>query len=75
MYHGQVERMNRTVEDATVRRYHYDSHEQLREHLADFIAVYNFGRQFKTLRGLKPNEAICKAWIAEPGRFTVNPLH
>jgi hypothetical protein len=26
---GQVERMNRTIKDATVKRYHYDSHEQL----------------------------------------------
>ena len=23
---GQVERMNRTVKDATVKRYHYDNH-------------------------------------------------
>ena len=30
---GQVERMNRTIKDATIKRYHYDSHEQLRSHL------------------------------------------
>src|SRR5215213_5455849 len=30
---GQVERMNRTIKDATVKRYHYDSHDQLRTHL------------------------------------------
>lgn len=30
---GQVERMNRTLKDATVKRYHYESHEQLRAHL------------------------------------------
>ena len=39
---GQVERMNRTIKDATVKRYHYDSHEQLRSHLADFLNAYNF---------------------------------
>jgi transposase InsO family protein len=27
---GQVERMNRTLKDATVKRYHYESHDQLR---------------------------------------------
>src|SRR5215212_9322588 len=27
---GQVERMNRTIKDATVRRYYYESHDQLR---------------------------------------------
>lgn len=26
---GQVERMNRTIKEATVKRFHYDSHEQL----------------------------------------------
>ena len=26
---GQVERMNRTIKEATVQRYHYDSHQQL----------------------------------------------
>ncbi len=40
---GQVERMNRTIKDATVRRYHYDDHAQLERHLTDFIAAYNFG--------------------------------
>ena len=72
---GQVERMNRTIKDATVKRYHYDSHEQLRAHLADFVSAYNFGRRLKTLRGLTPYEAICKAWYVEPSRFRANPLH
>ena len=31
---GQVERMNRTIKEATVKRYHYDSHDQLTAHLA-----------------------------------------
>src|SRR5215510_10062049 len=34
---GQVERMNRTIKEATVQRYHYDRHGQLEAHLADFI--------------------------------------
>src|SRR3954465_9287243 len=37
---GQVERMNRTIKDATVRRYYYDSHDQLRQHLNDFVTAY-----------------------------------
>lgn len=49
---GQVERMNRTIKESTVKRYHYDSHDQLRAHLADFIAAYNFARRLKTLSGL-----------------------
>ena len=34
---GQVERMNRTIKEATVKRYHYETHEQLKAHLADFV--------------------------------------
>jgi hypothetical protein len=44
--------MNRTIKDATVKRFHYDSHEQLRRHLQDFVAAYNFARRLKRLRGL-----------------------
>jgi transposase InsO family protein len=72
---GQVERMNRTLKDATVKRFHYASHDQLRQHLADFVAAYNFGRRLKTLNGLTPYEFICKQWTSEPKRFSLNPLH
>ena len=72
---GQVERMNRTIKDATVKRFHYDSHDQLRQHLGDFVAAYNYGRRLKRLRGLTPYEFICKAWALKPQRFTENPHH
>ena len=71
---GQVERMNRTIKEATVKRYHYDNHQQLETHLHDFVAAYNFGQRLKTLKGLTPYEFICKRWTAEPDRFTVDPL-
>jgi len=72
---GQVERMNRTIKEATVKRYHYDSHEQLSQHLQDFVSAYNFGRRLKTLKGLTPYEFICKCWTNQPERFILNPLH
>src|SRR5215210_6899188 len=31
----QVERMNRTIKEATVQRFYYATHDQLRTHLAD----------------------------------------
>ena len=72
---GQVERMNRTLKEATVKRFHYDTSDQFRRHLDDFVAAYNFGRRLKTLKGLTPYEAICKTWTVEPKRFIINPLH
>ncbi len=72
---GQVERMNRTLKEATVRRYHYDSHSQFREHLATFLAAYNFAKRLKTLRGLTPHEYICKCWTEKPDQFRLDPSH
>jgi hypothetical protein len=43
--------MNRTLKEATVRRYHYETHDQLREHLGAFLAAYNFAKRLKTLKG------------------------
>jgi transposase InsO family protein len=51
---GQVERMSRTVKDATVKRFSYESHGRWCQHLADFVAAYNFARRLTTLRGLNP---------------------
>ncbi len=45
---GQVERMNRTTKEATVKRFHYDDHRQFEAHLTDVVAAYNFGRRLKT---------------------------
>ncbi|MGD9541838.1 MAG: integrase core domain-containing protein, partial [Methylocystis sp.] len=72
---GQVERMNRTIKDATVKCYFYETHAGLRTHLADFVTAYNFARRLKTLNGLTPYEFICKLWTKEPERFILDPLH
>lgn len=72
---GQVERMNRTIKEATVKRFHYETHDQLRQHLGDFITAYNFARRLKTLQGLTPYEFICRLWEKEPSRFIQNPHH
>ena len=42
--------MNRTIKDATVKRYFYETHDQLRAHLQNFVDAYNFARRLKTLR-------------------------
>ncbi len=58
-----------------MRRYYYDSHDQLRAHLQLFLDAYNYARRLKTLRGLTPYEFICRAWADEPHRFTRDPTH
>ncbi|MEM9628708.1 MAG: IS481 family transposase [Pseudomonadota bacterium] len=72
---GQVERMNRTLKDATVKRYHYETHQQLKAHLQLFLDAYNHAKRLKTLKGLTPYEFICKAWTDEPERFITDPTN
>ena len=72
---GQVERRNRTLKDATVKRYHCASHGELRAHLQLFLNAYNHARRLKALRGLTPCELICRAWTQEPKRFRLDPSH
>lgn len=61
--------MNRTIKEATVRRYHYDSNQQLKT----FLAAYNYARRVKTLRGLTPYEYICKCWTKDTGSVQAEP--
>lgn len=72
---GQVERMNRTLKEATVRRYHYSTHEQLRIHLKTFLDAYNCAKRLKTLKGRTVFEFIFEKYDAEPERFTRRPDH
>jgi transposase-like protein len=72
---GQVERMNRTLKEATVKRYNYQNHQQMKDHLYNFLNAYNFAKRLKALKGLTPYEYIIKCWQKEPKRFKVNPLH
>ena len=67
--------MNRTIKEATVRRYYYDSHDGSRATSPTFLNAYNFAKRLKTLRGLTPFEHICKLWTEQPHRFRLNPIH
>ena len=73
---GQVERMNRTIKDATVKRFHYDSHDQLRRHLRRLRRRLQFRPQAQDpARASRHTSSSANAWTVEPERFTLNPLH
>jgi len=67
--------MNRTLKDATVKRYHYASHDQLREHLDTFVKAYNGAKHLKTLRGLTAFKYDNRYWTVLPNRVINNPAH
>jgi transposase InsO family protein len=41
---GQVERMNRTLKEATVNTFYYASHDDLKKHLHAYLMAYNFAK-------------------------------
>ena len=43
--------MSRALKDATVKRHHYGSHDELRIHLQLFVAAYSHARRIKALHG------------------------
>ncbi|NYF79579.1 hypothetical protein HDF17_001899 [Granulicella arctica] len=69
-----VDRMSRTIKDATVQRYFYDTHNPLKAHLTDFLSAYSFARRLKTFKSLTSFEYLYKFWTREPDRFTLNPI-
>lgn len=72
---GQAERMHRTVKDATVKVFHYDTLAKLAAHVIAFVTAYNFAKHLKTLRWRTPFQAVCDAWTQDPRPFKINPHH
>ena len=72
---GQVERMNRTIKEATVKAFHYPDFDALKAHVLAFVMAYNFARHLKALRWRTPFKVICEAWTENPHRFTINLHH
>jgi transposase InsO family protein len=72
---GQAERMNRTIKDATVKVFHYETVESLSAHVLALVTAYNFAKHLKALRWRTPFQAICDAWTKDPVPFKINPHH
>jgi len=72
---GQVERMNRTLKDATVKTFTYQTHAQLKVHLQAYLMAYNFAKRLKALQGSTPWQFILKKWTTQSQSFNINPNH
>ena len=72
---GQVERMNRTLKDATVKRYYYEATTSCGGISPTSSTAYNFARRLKTLKGPHTLRVHLQDLDYEPERFTLNPLH
>ena len=52
--------MDWTIKEASVKRFHYESHDQLEDASHRLHGPYKFARWLKTLSGLTPYEYIAK---------------
>jgi transposase-like protein len=48
---GQVERTNRTLKEATVKKYYYETKEVFVRHLNAFVNMYNYTKRLRALKG------------------------
>ena len=72
---GQAERMNRTVKDATVKVFHYETLASLSAHGLAFVTAYTFAKHLKALRWRTPFQAVLDAWTKDPSIFRIDPHH
>ncbi|WP_430309561.1 integrase core domain-containing protein [Pseudomonas sp. PONIH3] len=70
---GQVERMNRTIKDATIKAHHYPDFAALKTQILAFVMAYNFARHLESLRWRTPFNLVFEAWTKNPERFSINP--
>lgn len=72
---GQAERMNRTLREATVKAFHYETLATLQEHLLALVTAYNLAKHLTAPRRRTPFHAIRDARQRDPSAFKINPHH
>ena len=71
---GQVERMNRTIKEATVQRHHYDRHDQLRGSPCRIHQRLQLRPPAEDPKGPHPLRIYLQMLDFPPERFKLNPL-
>ena len=72
---GQVERMNYTIKEATLRFFHYNTIQQFENSLNAFLDYYNCQKKLKALKRVTPYEYILSRWKEKPSLFLKNSYH
>lgn len=72
---GLVERMNRTIKDATVKTYFYEKLDELKQHLMLWLLMYNHQKKLKSLNYKSPYDKLIEEFGNEPKLFNLDPRH
>jgi hypothetical protein len=72
---GQVEIFNKTIKNATVKQYHYETIDQLKQHLMAYLLVHNYQKKLKSLKFQTPLNFLLLLYENKPHLFKINPTH
>ena len=70
---GQVEVMNKVLKSHTIKLYHYETLEALKQHVMSFLLLYNYQKKLKALKFQTPYDTIIQIYQANPEYFKLNP--
>ena len=72
---GQVEIFNKTIKNATTKIYHYETIQELKNHLMSYILFYNHQKKLKALKFKSPYDILLEKFNQNPSFFKDNPYH
>lgn len=72
---GLVERMNRTIKEATTKIYFYETKDELANHLKLWLNYYNYEKTLKSLKHKTPYDKMLEEYKENPSGFLVNLDH
>ena len=69
---GQVEIFNKTIKNATTKKYFYTTFAQFETHLVLFLKAYNFGKRLRSLKYLTPFQKLVDYYKNDKKLFNVD---
>ena len=72
---GQVERMNKTLKYATIKMFQYDTIQQFKVNLHDFLNYYNCSKKLSALKRKSPFDFLKDKYTINPKLFNKNIYH
>jgi len=69
---GQVEIFNKTIKNATTKTYHYETVDELKQHLMSYLLYYNHQKKLKALKFKTPYTILLEKFDSSPELFKDN---
>ena len=68
-----MEIFNKTIKNATTKIYHYETVDELKQHLMSYLLYYNRQKKLKALKFKSPYTILLEKFDSSPELFKENP--